>query len=229
MEQTTDKITVIVVDDHEVTRKGLRMVLDQEPDIAVVGEAADGEEALALVEALRPCVVLWDIEMPKLDGISLEKRLRERYGDTVIGLPLTAHDRDDYIAKAMDAGAQGFMLKEESTQRIVNGIRDAHAGRMVFTDAQWARARRWREEVLARWEALTKRERAILTLSAQRRPIPDIAQALGIQDSTVRTHLSNAVKKLGFGSKAMAEVWVCQQGLVPATPSGQNDQVDLDK
>ena len=206
-------IRVLLVDDHPSTRRGIRTMLEQAPDIEVVGEASDGAEAQDLVAQLRPDVVLLDVEMPGPRGYEVEAWIRKNYPQT-IGLVLTAHNRDVYLAEMMDAGAVGYLDKQISAPQLVQAIRRARQGEGLFSVEQLHRAEYWRTEVRDRWNSLTPREQEVFRLFAQSVTIDEIARRLGISPHTVETHLRNTVHKLEVDNRLEAVTWAWVNGVI---------------
>jgi two-component system, NarL family, response regulator LiaR len=200
-------IRVLLADDHQVTREGIRAILEEAPDIEVVGEAKDGVEAQQLVAELCPDVLLLDLVMPGLQPYKVEKWVRINYPETIT-LVLTAHDRDYYLAKMIEAGVAGFLVKEETRSRIVEAIRCAVRREPLITGEQLVRARRWREEVGERWDNLSEREREVLRLLADGLNNEAIVEALGVTRRTVETHVTSILDKLGVESRLQAVVWL---------------------
>jgi len=156
-------IRVLLADDHPALRIGIRVILERAPDIKVVGEAEDGMEAQQSTADLRPQVLLLDLRMPGPRPAETVAWVQARCPETAV-LVLTAHDVDGYLAAMVEAGAAGFMVKEEAPETVVEAVRAAARGEVLFSREQLTRARRWREEVGERWESLTERERTVLEL-----------------------------------------------------------------
>jgi DNA-binding NarL/FixJ family response regulator len=211
---TDDKaIRVLIVDDHPLLRQGIREILEGTPDIEVVGEAQDGAEAKEKVTTLRPNVMLLDLVLPGMKPLEIEAWVRTNYPETVT-LVLTAHDRDAFLAKAIEAGVVGFLTKEESPQRLVEAVRRAAQGEVLITGGQLARAHVWKEAAGERWAELTDRERQIVNRLARGQDTQQIAAALTISERTVETHIGNLLGKLGVTSRAEAVAWVWHHGLI---------------
>ena len=215
MDRADDAIRVLLADDHDVTREGVRAFLEEAPGIEVVGEARDGREAKRMAQTLRPDVLLLDLVMPGPRPSEVERWVRTHCPETVT-LVLTAHDRDALLAEMMTAGAVGFLTKDKDTDvsRIVNAIRRAARGEMVYESEQVDRACRWRLEVEGRWARLTKRERDVLTRVVQGETNREIAEALCISEKTVEKHVGNVLKKLEVDSRTEAAVWAVDHDLV---------------
>ena len=206
-------IRLLLADDHPATRAGLRAILARAYDIVVVGEAQDGYEAQRLVVELQPKVLLLDLQMPGLRSADLEKWVRAHYPATIT-LVLTAHERDAYLAGMADAGAAGFLSKSRPPEQLIDAIRRAARGEILFDGEQLARIQRWREEVGQRWDSLTERERQVLTLVAQGKTDQQIAGELHLQAKTVGNHVSSILKKLNVASRTEATVWAIREGFV---------------
>lgn len=203
-------VRVVLVDDEQLVRTGLRMILGTEPGIEVVGEAGQGQEALVAVEALDPDVVLLDLRMPVLDGISATRALVAA-GTRARILVLTTFDTDRNIADALHAGATGFLLKDAPADQLVAAIRAAATGDAVLAPSV---ARRVAEELarhrpaagIERMEALTDRERDVLEQMAEGLSNAEIAQRLFITEGTVKTHVARVLQKLGVRDRLQAVV-----------------------
>ena len=210
-------IRVLLADDEELIRTGLRMILDAEPDIAVVGFAVDGADAVAQVADLAPDVVLMDIRMPRLDGLEATRRICAQAGPRVI--ILTTFDLDEHVYAALAAGASGFLLKDAPAGQLVHAIKVAAAGdallapsvtrRLIsrFTDSQPAS----RPQVPA---DLTAREVEVLTLMAEGLSNSEIAERLVVGDATVKTHVARVLAKLGVRDRVQAVVIAYRSGMV---------------
>lgn len=216
-------IRVVVADDQPLVRAGLQMLLDTEPDIEVVAVAADGADAVAQATALRPDVVCMDIRMPGRDGISATRELcGPGVADPVPVLVLTTFDIDDYVFGALEAGASGFLLKDAEPDAIVAAVRSVAAGHGTLDTSLTRRVlrevvtrRRTRPVTAARaTEVLSDRELDILLHLAEGMSNEEIAQALVLEVSTVKSHLSRMMPKLGVKSRLQAAVWAYQSGLV---------------
>jgi DNA-binding NarL/FixJ family response regulator len=206
MNSITGIISVLLADDHPVTRAGIRAILDWTPDIQVVGEAKDGIEAQELVAKLHPRILLLDLQMPGPRPAEIEKWVRANCPETIT-LVLTGHDRDAYLASMIEAGISGFITKGTPADRLVEAIRRAARGEVLFNGEQLARARRWRREVGEKWESLTERERQVLQLLAQGSDNATIAETLGVTPKTAAYHVAN-ILKLGVVSRQEATAWL---------------------
>lgn len=196
-------IRVLVVDDHAILRDGIRSLLERQDDILVVGEAANGHEALAQCEALRPDIVLMDLAMPEMDGLEATRRLRERHPEVKV-LLLTQHDNQEYIVPALQAGAVGYILKRSGSREVVAAIRNVHE-QGAFLEPGVAR------EVLRGYApggkastlpALTEREREVLRLVMEGKSNKEIANLLVISPKTASVHRTNIMSKFGVRNSA---------------------------
>ena len=200
-------IRVLIADDHAVVRQGLRTFLGLQEDIDVVGEAADGEEALALAERLAPDVVLIDLVMPGVDGIEALRRLRDRL-PAARAIVLSSFVDDDKLFPAVRAGAAGYLLKDVQPQELVAAIRTVHGGGALLHPTVAARLM----EELAD-DPLTPREREVLALIGRGLPNKQIARELGIAEKTVKAHVSAVLAKLGVSDRTQAALYAVREGL----------------
>lgn len=203
---TCEHISVILADDHPALRVGLRVLLDREPDITVVGEADDGDAALAVLETLRPDVAVLDCQLPGRDGVAVAAAARAQ-GVPVRVVALSAYDDDRYLAGMAAVGAVGYLLKNEAPGRIVAAARAAMRGESLWTSEQLARVRRWEAEVAALRESLTERECEVLRLVTAGLSNKEIAQVLAISVRTTDFHVSNILRKLNLISRVEAAIW----------------------
>jgi DNA-binding NarL/FixJ family response regulator len=212
-------IRVLVVDDQALVRAGFRMILEAEPDLEVVGEAADGIEAVAAVQRSRPDVVLMDVRMPHLDGIAATRRIVEG-GTTAKVLMLTTFDMDEYVYEAFRAGASGFLLKDVPPERLVTGIRAVASGEALLAPSVTRRlieafVRRQPARALPRGlEELTAREREVLELIARGLSNAEIAETLVVSETPVKTHVAHVLDKLELRDRVQAVVFAYECGLV---------------
>jgi DNA-binding NarL/FixJ family response regulator len=200
-------ITVLIADDHPLIRIGICALLENTPDITVVGEAQDGDQALKLVAELHPQILLLDLKMPGVSAASLEKWVRTHHPDTTT-LVLTAHDRDAYLAQMVEVGVSGYIDKNVHGNSLVSAIRRAISGEMLFSSDQLERVRRWHKEEGARWASLTRREREVLRLLAKGWGNGKISSALNISMKTVAFHITNILVKLQVASRQEAVAWL---------------------
>ncbi|MEE8347714.1 MAG: response regulator transcription factor [Dehalococcoidia bacterium] len=213
-----DPISVVIADDHALVREGTRQILEDQPGLTVVGEAADGEEAVALVSRLHPDVVLMDIAMPKLNGIDATRLIKQSSPATSV-LVLTAYDDDQYIYALLDAGAAGYLLKNVRGEELAQAVRAVAEGESVLHPAIASRVfKRYTEPVRAaapeEIEALTDRESEVLLLAAKGLSNKLIARELSLSDRTVQVHLSNIFGKLGVASRTEAVITGLRRGLL---------------
>ncbi len=206
-----DEIRVLLVDDHPALRVGLRVLLEQ-AGIPVIGETGSGREALALIADLQPDVVVLDCQLPDWEGTAVAMEIKRRGLPTRV-LALSSYSDTRYVRAMIDAGAAGYLLKDEAPERIVEAVRAAAWGESLWTTEHVLRAQRWQEEVKARWEQLTRREREVLQLVAAGKGNQQIACELKVQEKTVEYHVTNILGKLGVRSRAEAIVWMKDSGL----------------
>jgi two-component system, NarL family, response regulator LiaR len=211
-------IRVLIADDHAVVRRGLRTFLELQDEIEVVGEAEDGEQALAEAERLDPDVVLLDLVMPRVDGLAALHGLRERSPRTRV-IVLTTFLDDDKLLPAVRAGAAGYLLKDVEPKELVGAIRTVHAGEALLHPAAAARVMAELVESSRPSPAslLTPRETEVLALVARGQPNKVIARELGVSEKTVKTHVSNVLGKLGVTDRTQAALYAVREGLVPRT------------
>jgi NarL family two-component system response regulator LiaR len=208
-----DPIRVLIVDDHEVVREGLRNFLELQDEIEIAGEAGDGEEGVVLAAELRPDVVLMDLVMPKLDGVSAMRALRERAPGTRV-IVLTSFLDDEHLLPAMRAGAAGYLLKNVQPQELARAIRAADAGEALIDPAVAGRL----VEALSEgeqdvdYERLTPREREVLSLIGRGFSNKRIALELGVAEKTAKTHVSNLLGKLGLADRTQAALYASRVG-----------------
>jgi DNA-binding NarL/FixJ family response regulator len=212
-------IRVLIADDQALVRTGFRVILDAEPDLQVVGEAADGREAVDLVQQKRPDVVLMDIRMPNLDGIEATRHLTALPRAPRV-LMLTTFDLDQYVYEALRAGASGFLLKDAGADELLHGVRVVAAGEALLSPsitrrliADYARRLPAREQSAALAE-LTPRELEVLRLLARGLSNGEIARELVLGEATVKTHVARVFQKLDLHDRAQAVVLAYETGLV---------------
>lgn len=204
-------IRVLIVDDHPVVRDGLRGVLGAQPDILVVGEAADGAEALTVAALVRPDVVLMDLRMPRLGGAETIRRLRERQPGVRV-LVLTTYDTDQDVLPAIEAGATGYLLKDVPREELFRAVRAAARGESVLAPAV---AGRLLDQVRGpRQATLSARELEVLALVAKGCGNREAAARLFVSEATVKTHLLHIYGKLGVGDRAAAVAAAYERGLL---------------
>jgi DNA-binding NarL/FixJ family response regulator len=209
------RIRVLLVDDHEVVRRGLRGFLELQDDMEVVGEAADGAAAIALADSAAPDVVLMDLLMPNVDGVTAIRSIHESHPEIDI-VAVTSFIEEDKVTTALEAGASGYLLKDAGADEVANAIRAAHAGEVHLDPqvarvlAQRLRARRDEQPV----EPLTAREIEVLQLVAHGAANKEIAFELSITERTARTHVSNILGKLGLASRTQAALWAVEHRML---------------
>ncbi|GAA4108327.1 response regulator transcription factor [Knoellia locipacati] len=213
-------IRVALVDDQSLFRAGIAMVVASQDDLEVVGEAGDGDEAVALVEDVGPDVVLMDVRMPRVDGVEATRRILARFGaDAPKVLVLTTFDLDELAADAIEAGASGFILKDTRPELLLAAIRTVAEGTQVVaagaTRAVFERFRRRATNATgADYERLTPREREILLRAAQGLSNAEIAAAEFLSEATVKTHVSRILTKLALRDRVQLVVYAYEHGLL---------------
>ena len=210
-----DPIRIVVADDHPIVRAGIVGLLETAPGIEVVGEAADGAEAVALAASERPDLVLMDLRMPGVDGASATASIVASGSGTRV-LVLTTYETDDHILAAIEAGASGYLLKAAPQAEILAGIRAVAAGETVLAPSIAAKlvSRVRADAASVAPPALSPREREVLVLVAEGRSNPEIAKALYIGEATVKTHLLHAFEKLGVNDRTRAVTRAMELGLL---------------
>ena len=217
-----DTIRILLVDDHAVVREGLRAFLGLQDGFEIVGEAADGEEAIERAAELEPDVILMDLVMPKLDGVSAMRELRRRWGGRGAHprvIVLTSFLDDDRLLPALESGAAGYLLKNSQPAELARAVRAAQAGEAIIDPTAAARlvsalSDEDRRSGAPGLDQLTNREREVLSLIAQGRANKRIALELGISEKTVKAHVGHVLAKLGVSDRTQAAVLAVQHGLV---------------
>jgi DNA-binding NarL/FixJ family response regulator len=224
-------IRVLIADDQALVRRGFRMILEVEPGIELVGEAADGEEAVRLTYELQPDIVLMDVRMPVLDGIEATRRICDDHDSGAKVVMLTTFDLDEYLYEALKVGASGFLLKDVQPEFLVAGIRAVHAGESLLSPSLTGRV----VESFQRSSAvldpgsrqllgtLTNREKEILQLIARGLSNAEMAGELHVSETTVKTHVSRVLMKLGLRDRVQAVIYAYESGLVTGNgrPAGR--------
>ncbi len=207
-----NEITVLLVDDHSLVRKGFRRMLEDDPDITVIGEAGSGREAIEIAEQLRPSVVVMDMSMPEMDGVEATREIRRRMPEMPV-LIVSMYSQENYVRNAFDAGAQGYILKNADEVDLAAAIRDVAAGKQVIDPGLGSApaAGSGGEDSLAR---LTPRERQILQLIAEGNSNKEIAALLNLSVNTVAVHRANLMDRLGVHRTAELVLYAIRKGLV---------------
>lgn len=211
-------IRVVVADDQEIARTGLTMILDAQPDIEVVGQAADGERAVEIARRLRPDVCLFDIRMPRVDGVEATRRLAgPGVADPLAVVVITTFDLDEYVHAALKAGARGFLLKDAGPDLLAQAVRAAAEGDALIAPSVTARllaafADRAPASPSAPREPLTDREEQVLATLARGWTNTEIADELYISLSTVKTHVASLMDKLGARNRVEIAIWAYETG-----------------
>jgi NarL family two-component system response regulator LiaR len=217
MDKPESKIKVLIVDDHQVVRQGLRTFLELQPDIIVIGEASDGQAGVEMVNHLHPDVVLMDLVMPQLDGIAATRQVKA-LGGAVKVIALTSFTEDDKVFSAIQAGASSYLLKDVSPEELVEAIRAVQRGEArLHPDI----TRRLMEQIAQQTstirkslpEVLTERELDVVRLVAQGRNNHQIAQSLVISEKTVKTHVSNILGKLHLDDRTQLAIYAIKHNL----------------
>ena len=215
-------ITVVIAEDHLIVREGIRMMLELEPDLKVVGEAQDGRQAVALAVQLRPDVILMDIAMAKMNGLEATRQVRKAVPEVKV-LILSAHADNAYVESALEAGACGFLLKQSSGHDVGSAIRKAHLGQACFTSSIARNLERQRQQSgganghLENAPVLTQREREVLQLIAEGKANKESAAELGISIKTVEKHRQNLMEKLGIHETAGLTRYAISAGIVESS------------
>lgn len=211
------RLRVVVVDDHELIRLGLRLLLEGEEGICVVGEAANGSQALEVVERLKPDIVAMDVRLPDRSGIEVCREIKRRWPEVRV-LMLTAYDSEDLVLAAVEAGADGYVLKQLEGAGLLQALRGLREGgaaldptvTRVLLSRLRQQAKRQRHQA---FDALTPREKEVLALIARGLDNDQIARALGLSEKTVRNHVTVILDKLGVANRAQAAVYALRHGI----------------
>jgi DNA-binding NarL/FixJ family response regulator len=222
-DRQTVMISVLLADDDALTRTGLRLIIESDPELRVVGEAADGQEAIHLARALRPDLVVMDIRMPGVDGLEATRRIAEEAEDGARVLILTTFELDEYVFGALRAGASGFLLKRSSPEVLIEGIKVVAAGDGLLAPSvtrrliqEFARQPSSPAPPAAPLATLTQREREVLALVGAGLSNRELAARLYISEATVKTHIKRILMKLGLRDRIQAVVLAYEAGLVRA-------------
>jgi DNA-binding NarL/FixJ family response regulator len=228
-EAQTEPMRIIITDDHALVRDGLRSMLDDEPGLEVIGEAANGQEALELCRSLKPDLVLMDVRMPEMDGLEATHAIKQELPSTSV-LMVTMHENPDYLLEALSAGAAGYVLKGASGDRLVNAIHRTLKGesplnqelaaqllrRLADKRGEEAQPPPQPERRRDLGEELTPRETEVLELLARGQSNPEIAQTLTISRATAKVHVERIIRKLEVSDRTQAAVRAIELGLVPS-------------
>ena len=218
---TPAPIRVLIVDDHSVVRTGLRVFLDLQPDLEVVGEAADGSEGVAMARRLEPDVILMDLLMPNMDGITAIGRIKAERPETEI-VTMTSFIEEEKVTAALEAGASGYVLKDAEAEEVAAAVRAAYAGEVHLDPAvarllaQRMRTRKTSDDLA---EPFTDREKDVLRLLGQGMSNKEIGATLFITERTARTYVSNILGKLGLASRTQAALYAVEHKMVDAPKS----------
>jgi len=213
------RITVVLADDHHLVRQGLRTLLEAEGDFGVIGEEADGLKVVALVERLRPNVLVLDVQLPGLNGLEITRQIVQRGFQTRIVI-LSMHANETYVLEALRHGAAGYVLKDANPAEVVEAVHEVSAGRRYLSRglsdrAIDAYAEKAKTTATDAYESLTSREREVLQLAAESSSTAEIAARLGISPRTVETHRENLMRKLGLQSQTDLIRYALRRGILP--------------
>jgi DNA-binding NarL/FixJ family response regulator len=214
----TEHTTIVLADDHQVVRQGLRLLLEAEPGFSVVGEAADGLEVTGLVERLKPDVLILDLMMPGLGGLDVSRQVRRRAPTTRVVI-LSMHSSDAYVVEALRNGASAYVLKGSTAGDLIGAVREALAGRRYLSPPLSEKAiesyvQRARDAELDVYQTLTGREREVLHLAAEGLTSTAMGQRLGISPRTAETHRTNVMRKLGLHSRTDLIRYAIKRGVL---------------
>jgi two-component system response regulator NreC len=214
-----DEIRVLIVDDHALFREGIRLILQNQGTIKIVGEAADGEEAINMARTLKPDIVLMDVTMPGVDGLAATRQIKEDFPETQV-LMLTMHESDDYFFRGLSAGASGYVLKEAVSADLIAAIQSVAQGQ-VFLYPSVAKklvadylSRAGTAEARGKYQRLTPREREVLFMIGEGRSDKEIAEQLVISPNTVQSHRWHIMEKLDLHNRAELIKYAIRRGLI---------------
>ena len=216
----TENIRILIVDDHSIVREGQRALIETEPGLELVGEAADGLEAVQLARSLQPDVIMIDLIMPRMGGIEAIEQIKSQNSAASI-LVLTSFAEDEKVYSAIKAGALGYRLKDASPQELLTAIREVYQGEPSMDPAiahKLMRELQRSSDLPPTEEPLTEREVEVLKLVAQGKPNQEIAETLVISERTVRTHVSNILSKLHLANRTQAALYALREGLADLEP-----------
>jgi DNA-binding NarL/FixJ family response regulator len=215
------RLRIVIADDQALVRAGLGLILESQADLAVVGQAANGEEAVAICQRAQPDIVLLDIRMPVMDGLEAARRILNSGSPPPRVLMLTTFDLDDYVYAALQSGASGFLLKDVSPEQLIAGVRSVAAGDSLLAPAitrrlieRFARPAASLPGAADKLAALTQREREVLQLMARGMSNAEIATELVLSEATVKTHVTRVLGKLALRDRVQAVVFAYESGLV---------------
>ncbi len=209
-------IKILIADDHLIIRQGLRLILETEPDFELVGEASDGKEALSLCKKLKPAVVLMDLRMPNMDGLTAIEKLRAEQPEVAVVI-LTTFNEDELMFRGLQAGARGYLLKDTDRSTLFDTIRAAARGETLLKPEIMARVLSQRNTTKIESSEpvnLTERELEVLTSVARGERSKEVATRLGISERTIKAHLASIYEKLGVDSRAAAIAVAAQKGIL---------------
>jgi two-component system, NarL family, response regulator NreC len=213
------RIRILLADDHQLMRSGLRLLIEQQPDLTVAGEAADGREAVALAKSLRPDVVVMDISMPNLNGIEAARQITQNHPETAV-IVLSMHPDESYVLRALKSGAKGYLLKDSAESDLIQAVRSVGQGKSFFSPAvskvlldDYVRKLK-RSGADDAYDLLTAREREILQLVAEGKSNKDVANLLNLSVYTVETHRSNIMQKLHLKGVPELTLYAVRKGII---------------
>lgn len=213
------KIRILLADDHQLMRSGLRLLIEQQPDLTVVGEAADGREAVALAKSLRPDVAVMDISMPNLNGIEAAHQITQSHAELAV-IVLSMHPDESYVLRALKAGAKGYLLKDSAESDLITAVRAVARGKSFFSPAvskvlldDYIRKLK-RSGAEDAYDLLTPREREVLQLVAEGKSNKEVANLLNLSVYTVETHRSNIMQKLNLKGVPELTLYAVRKGII---------------
>jgi DNA-binding NarL/FixJ family response regulator len=207
---------ILIADDHGIVRAGIKLLLERQPDLEVVGEAADGVEAVELAQALRPSLCILDVGMPRMTGLQAARVIRQHLADARV-LMLSMHDDERYLFEALKAGASGYVLKREADQDLVGAVRAVERGEAFLTNAaERSLIREWLDGAEGPRVPLTPREEEVVKLIAEAHTNSQIAEVLHMAEKTVESHRANVLRKLGMRDRVELVRYAIRRGLIEA-------------
>lgn len=205
---TNPEISVLVVEDHNIVREGIVSIINRQKDLTVVGEARNGEEAIALYNERHPDVTLMDLRMPKMEGLEAIVQIRQNDSKANI-IILTTYDTDEDIYQGLQAGARGYLLKDATTSQLTEAVRQVNAGKRYLPDSV---AEKLLERIAA--DELTQREKEVLELMVQGSSTAKLAETMNLSEGTIKFHINNIFQKLGVNDRAQAIVVALRRGII---------------